>query len=446
MNLGLFTISEDNYNSAWSEISKSIEGDEAGTISCICDFLLSMPHKYKLSCKLIIELSAYGYKLLPALFTHIRNLKIEDPQQFVNLLIALSELEHHKTILPCVDLLITKCGLHKFDAFLLFLKNASHNNHPSPKTEPAENLSIEISETLIRNIEIFIEEYNKDVLRFPEITFEYCLVRNIIVHLSNLKVYCNANLEYNLKNADPLSSHIESHRYRQIIYGVFSCVGLCKESSLLLIMLYFSGFEGFLTEFYKLGIDNRFYGIVCAFLMEKYYRQEKRECLYDEQYSPSKNMEEIKFFKACVTDQILGVMAEFCNIEELNLFFGRGLEDDDIIMTEEAFKLSELLTKNVKLSFDEESADGSEVIEREEFFRQFCILRSPSITHFLLLLEENAHYFSLSNEAQALFCEVFGAFFEKKTVFKRVLGEKFLEFRIVDEEVAMRYPSIFSNV
>lgn len=72
---------------------------------------------------------------------------------------------------------------------------------------------------------------------------------------------------------------------------------------------------------------------------------------------------------------------------------------------------------------------------KEKFFRDFCLLGSPSVSHFLSYLEIYKDHFILSEEDQRLFVDIFRGIFGSRRSFSRIILSKMVLFGILDKKI-----------
>lgn len=69
--------------------------------------------------------------------------------------------------------------------------------------------------------------------------------------------------------------------------------------------------------------------------------------------------------------------------------------------------------------------------DKKVFYRDFCLLGSPSISHFLSYLEIYKNEMKMDEEEQKKFLEIFNEIFDSKLTFKKVILEKMRRFKFI---------------
>lgn len=72
---------------------------------------------------------------------------------------------------------------------------------------------------------------------------------------------------------------------------------------------------------------------------------------------------------------------------------------------------------------------------KEKFFKDFCLLGSPSVSHFLSYLEIYKDYFRLNKDEQRLFLKVFYGTFVNRKSFNRIVLGKMALFGMLDKNL-----------
>ncbi|KAF9765024.1 hypothetical protein NGRA_0044 [Nosema granulosis] len=71
--------------------------------------------------------------------------------------------------------------------------------------------------------------------------------------------------------------------------------------------------------------------------------------------------------------------------------------------------------------------------DKKKFFQDFCLLGSPSVSHFLAYLEIHKKHFKLTEEEQKEFLEIFQKIFKNRKSFSRIILGKMKLFGILKE-------------
>ncbi|EOB13425.1 hypothetical protein NBO_75g0001 [Nosema bombycis CQ1] len=137
----------------------------------------------------------------------------------------------------------------------------------------------------------------------------------------------------------------------------------------------------------------------------------------DRNFPFGKDQDLIKI-KEFVDDLTLDVLSKFCNLENLIQFLPEFKEKIEIPLIKPIPK--------EKFTIDD---------NKEKFFRDFCLLGSPSVSHFLSYLEIYKKEFKLSEEDQRLFLEVFSRIFIKRKSFTGIILGKMVKFGIIKREL-----------
>ncbi|EOB13786.1 hypothetical protein NBO_59g0008 [Nosema bombycis CQ1] len=132
-------------------------------------------------------------------------------------------------------------------------------------------------------------------------------------------------------------------------------------------------------------------------------------------FSKDQDLNKIKEF---VDDLTLDVLSKFCNLENLIQFLPEFKEKIEIPLIKPIPKEKFVIHK-----------------DREKFFKDFCLLGSPSVSHFLSYLEIYKKEFKLSEEDQRLFLEVFSRIFIKRKSFTGIILGKMVKFGIIKREL-----------
>lgn len=137
----------------------------------------------------------------------------------------------------------------------------------------------------------------------------------------------------------------------------------------------------------------------------------------DRNFPFGKDQDLIKI-KEFVDDLTLDVLSKFCNLENLIQFLPEFKEKIEIFLIKPIPKEKFVIQDN-----------------REKFFRDFCLLGSPSVSHFLSYLEIYKKEFKLSEEDQRLFLEVFSRIFIRRKSFTGIILGKMVKFGIIKREL-----------
>lgn len=170
---------------------------------------------------------------------------------------------------------------------------------------------------------------------------------------------------------------------------------------------------------HELGtFDSAFRDTILSLLFETSYTSGEENSVYiNSSYTPLKTDEETALFKSLVSDS---------TVVQMERISGRS-------------KVQEFLRRDNPCSqirpMDRDAFEAAGFEDRETFFRNFCLLGSPSISHFLAYLEIYKEHFVLSAEQQRLFLSVFFEVFEHAESFRRIVASKMVQFRIVCQEL-----------
>lgn len=169
------------------------------------------------------------------------------------------------------------------------------------------------------------------------------------------------------------------------------------------------------------GFDAGFRDTLLSLLFESFYSRPEDKSVYpNDSYVPLRFDEEVKLFDSLVTDETMRVMETISGASKVREFFPDMSRNDK---------------KPEVKSINREEFENIDFKDREGFFRGFCHLGSPSISHFLTYLEIYKDHFVLSEEDQKLFLSVFCEMFDASEVFGDVIIGKMILFKILDQEL-----------
>eukprot|EP00866_Antonospora_locustae_P000040 jgi/Antlo1/40/2171 len=293
---------------------------------------------------------------------------------------------------------------------------------------PRPFILFKIDQVLREDIKNTISKFNTLKHKYRKMNY-HCLVAQQLI----------SNLHFNINECIcQLSCYFESEDIVQLVYAILVTAETMDQVDLILLVLSLAKEKGFLKELYPLiDFTNRTHRTLYCFIFEQYYNQASAQKSYYDMsstYNPSFSREEAELFKGMVYGEIVNEMRKYSSKEDLELFFGIRIDESEIEITEEAFQLQDILNEHKEPQ-----------MEQRDFFHNFCLIGSPSISHFLVNLEANARLFDLNDAAQRLFCEVFQVVFKDKRVFRDVLCGKFLKFGVVSPNVAKEFPALFGT-
>lgn len=462
-------LSKKSFRIILDEFKKIYSTTKPCLLESVVDCILFMPQSHMIISDFVAEACFFNRAFLQDFITMLGTLVISEACPFLSLMVVLKHLENKGVIdKGTVDHFIKDLGLDTFTEFVEFLATCSVADTRSTESQgstdaarctddvDAEKNSILDDKSLI--VETLATEAMKNVggpRRFTLLKVSQALredIRNTVSRFNTLKLkykkmdyHCLiaqqllSNLQFNINECVcQLSCYFESEDIVQLVYAILTVSETIDKVDLILLVLSLAKEKGFLKELFPL-IDsaNRTHRTLCCFIFEQYYNQASAQKSYYDMsstYNPSFSQEEANVFKSMVSSEIVNEMRTYSSKEDLELFFGISIDDREIEITEEAFQLQDTLNEHKELHMDQ-----------REFFHNFCLIGSPSISHFLVNLEANARLFDLDEDSQRLFCEVFIEVFRDKTVFRDVLSSKFLKFRVVSPNVAREFPALFGN-
>jgi hypothetical protein len=166
--------------------------------------------------------------------------------------------------------------------------------------------------------------------------------------------------------------------------------------------------------------DQTFRDLCISLLAEYFYDLDEEESVYVSSSTLMRSEENMKLVRALITDETVTYMLRISNPAKARRILPEGLKHKA-----EASEIKAIRRQD----FD----PGIE--DRTQFFKDFCLLGSPSITHFLTYLEEFKDYFYLSREEQRLFLSIFYTTFREKESFRHIVLEKMVKFKVLDVEL-----------
>ncbi|KAH9410964.1 hypothetical protein HK407_09g13780 [Ordospora pajunii] len=150
-------------------------------------------------------------------------------------------------------------------------------------------------------------------------------------------------------------------------------------------------------------------------------------------YVPLGSVEDREMFKQAVDEEVRIEMERISGVTKVKRFF-----EDDAIAEADCMvnKISKEEFEDKVLSRHYSNGDaGNNTEDKEFFFRNFCYLGSPSISHFLTYLEMYKSHFRLEADDQQLFVNVFLDVFKSSESFSRIVLEKMVLFGMLQKEV-----------
>ncbi|AFN83441.1 hypothetical protein EROM_080190 [Encephalitozoon romaleae SJ-2008] len=166
------------------------------------------------------------------------------------------------------------------------------------------------------------------------------------------------------------------------------------------------------------SFDREFKDILIPLLFEHFYNpsEENNSVYVSSSYMPLRTSEDINLFKQLFTEDIVRNMKRISGSSKVEKFLDKGKDEG---------------TKKVP-RISREEFEKTDLKDREAFFKNFCFLGSPSISHFLTYLEIYKERFVLNKEDQKLFISIFFEIFEGLESFCRIVTEKMVRFGIID--------------
>lgn len=161
-----------------------------------------------------------------------------------------------------------------------------------------------------------------------------------------------------------------------------------------------------------------------SLLFESFYNPGEENSVYiSSSYTPFGSPEDLGVFKSLVTKDTERVMRRISDPNKVEKFLHgeRGESSREVQRIDRA---------------ELESA-GFE--NRKVFFRNFCHLGSPSISHFLTYLEIYKSHFVMTEEEQRLFLSIFFEVFDGLESFGRIAIGKMVRFGILDSSLAANF-------
>lgn len=434
------------------------------TIDCI----LFMPHNHYLISKFILQ-ACHGNRTFHHDFvTRIDTLDITDALQFFSLLKVLSYLERNSLLEKnTVGDLVKILSLDLFTDLIIFLdcstafdsmdeaqdkrvpeevQDRSEDNPTSflaldgsqktidtellvEDSGPGSIIRVKVSNELKENVRNKITEFNSLKLKYKDMQYECFIAQQMI-----------QNLSFNISECTyQLATYFTEQNIIQLVYGVLIAARNVDIVIFILLVLSFAKEKGFLRELYPfIDPTDESMRTLCCFVFEQYYNNVGTQKSYydaNSTYNPSFSAEEMESFKRIVDKDVIEEMRLYSSKEDLEAFFGVEIGDNELEITEEAFRLQDALNEHKEVG-----------MSQKDFFQNFCLIGSPSITHFLVNLEQNSSYFRLDRDSQKLFCGIFLDLFKDKRVFKGVICKKLLKFGVIGVDVAREVPELFGNI
>lgn len=236
------------------------------------------------------------------------------------------------------------------------------------------------------------------------------------------EVFCVAqairNFRFSIQECVTQLGHIS--RQKSLVDGIRALQQ--KENSLYLsaLTLELARKQGFMRVLLQelSSFDCEFKDILIPLLFEHFYNpgEENNSVYVSSSYMPLRTSEDINLFKQLFTEDIVRNMKRISGSSKVERFLDEGKDPD---------------TKKVP-SIGREEFEKTDLKDREAFFKNFCFLGSPSISHFLKYLEIYKERFVLGEEDQKLFLSIFFETFEGLESFCRIVTEKMVRFGIID--------------
>lgn len=462
-------LSKKSFRIILDEFKKIYTTTKPCLLESVVDCILFMPQSHRLISDFVAEACFSNRAFHHDFVTMLDTFVVSDACPFLSLMVVLNHLENKGVIgKGTVDHFTRDLGLDTFTEFVDFLARCSDADARAPESHggagaarctedanaekgtvrgdvpdietlatdvvgdaggPGPLVHLKIEQTLREDIKNTVSKFNTLKLKYEKMDY-HCLIAQQLI----------SNLQFNINECIcQLSCYFESEDIVQLVYAILAASETIDQVDLILLVLSLAKEKGFLKELYPL-IDsaNKTHRTLCCFIFEQYYNQASAQKSYYDMsstYNPSFSQEEAELFKGTVGSAIVDEMRTYSSKEDLELFFGISIDDKEIEITEEAFQLQDALNEHKE-----------PLMDQRDFFYNFCLIGSPSISHFLVNLEANARLFDLDEAGQRLFCEVFLDVFKDKRVFRDVLCGKFLKFGVVSPNVAREFPTLFSTL
>lgn len=426
----IIRLNPKNFDIILGEFKKIYTSSKTHLLEAIIDCVLYMPHSHHLISDFILQASAESHGLQHDFVSEVQKLGLRDAYEFFSLLAVLNHLESKDFVAKgTTQHLVDSLDLGEFKEFMNFL--GIHGGH-EVRTDAdvgAKPLELRISSDLREDIRSKVRDFGGMKVKYPKMNYDCCIAQQII-----------RNLGFNMQEcALQLTGYFNPGNIAQAVYSILISAGSLATVDFILLVLSLSKEQNFLGEFYPfVDPSEEVQRIVCSFIFEQYYNDVGGQKSYydmNSAYNPSFCTEEIELFKSVVSEDTIQEMRSYSSRQDLESFFGKQINEDEVEITEEAFQLQDALNEHKDVQ-----------MAQREFFHNFCLIGSPSVTHFLVNLENSVRHFDLNEDSQRVFCEVFLEVFGQKKVFREVVCRKMLKFGIIAESVAHEYPALLRNV
>ncbi|WUR02513.1 uncharacterized protein VNE69_02040 [Vairimorpha necatrix] len=377
----LLNISTLNYEDVLSHYKSA---DKNELISTLKDCFLYAPHKVDLICQLLINICQSDSSLI-LIITELLTTPSPSIQSNISLLIYSKTLNFN---IPSINSKVIENEIFK-----------------NKENDILKDRELEINEYL-NNLECFLEEIKSklhfnvkiDELEFFKIIF---IIKNyqfdIYECLDELTKYSTNDIDYlailYLINNEELDSFYLINLFLRSIHD--------KENVNTLLKIF---------PMMNKQIRDRLIAFIFEyFINRKFFR-----------HSPdTKNFfdseEEISELKKFIDEDTVREMKKFVSIQNLESFL------PDFKNIYEVKKINPVKKEDFNVNQD-----------KEGFYRDFCLLGSPSISHFLSYLEIYKEEMRMTEEDQKIFLDIFNEIFENRTSFKRIVLEKMSKFKFIN--------------
>ncbi|KMV65554.1 hypothetical protein M970_080240 [Encephalitozoon cuniculi EcunIII-L] len=199
------------------------------------------------------------------------------------------------------------------------------------------------------------------------------------------------------------------HREENSLYLCVLVLELAKKQGFLKILL--EDLDSF---------DHEFRDLLLSLLFECFHSPGEENSVYiSSSYTPLRTPEDLELFKHLTTENTARIMKRISGRGKVEKFF----HEEEAAAGKEVLRISR------------EEFEKTDFGDKKMFFRNFCLLGSPSISHFLTYLEIYKEHFVLDKEDQKAFLSIFFEVFGGFESFCRIVVGKMVQFKIIDPEL-----------
>lgn len=336
---------------------------------------------------------------------------------------------------------------HDNSSFIQDIKDLTKLTCSSVKTYVSfliycKSLNCKVSQIKVKVVENdFFKDEKIEIVNEVEVN-EF--LNDLEIFIDNIRMNLDEDIKNNLVNFNEISffkiiSIIENYQFDiyecldvlhkeystyEIFIGILFLINNSSINSFYLINLYLRSIYNeenskiLLKIFPIMKKDTR--DRLIAFIYEWFINRRKFKNLHEENI-PFETPEEILELKKFIDKDTVEELRKFLSLQSLELFIP------------EFKSIYEVGSIN---SIKKEDLDFNK--NKKDFYRDFCLLGSPSVSHFLSYLEIYKNEMKMDEEQQKIFLEIFCEIFSNRTSFKKIVIDKMVKFNFIKSELLLK--------